>query len=347
MKKMKKAMLITASIMLLGTAGTYTAVNQMNQPQISEEVGAAKETKFAKTNYKTKANLNLRSQASTKGKVLVTIPKNTTVASSARIGNWYKVSYKGKTGYVSGSYLSKVSAPAKKAPAPKTVKFKAKTFQTTANLNVRATASAKGKYLTRIPKGTKVSSGESYNGWYKVKYKGKTGWAHGGYLKEVKPAKKPAPKPAPKAPAFKSKTEVEKILSKAYTKYSDVSYALYFKDVEYNETHFLGEAVFPSKSSGRAELVITASYYNSAIYSDPKRFGQDEHDYQMEVKKAYENAIGVYAESQIGSAHASTFVKEVYKFATDTKRPNAVNKTIGGMQFKFEEKSGGYIITPR
>ena len=51
-------------------------------------------------------NLNLRDQPSTSGKILTTIPKGKTVTilSEKNANGWYKVSYNGKTGYVSGIF---------------------------------------------------------------------------------------------------------------------------------------------------------------------------------------------------------------------------------------------------
>ncbi|MGM9931482.1 SH3 domain-containing protein [Pradoshia sp.] len=62
------------------------------------------------TQYKTTANLNLRTSASTKGKIILTIPKGKTVQYISKSGTWYKVKYKTKTGYASSKYLTKVQA---------------------------------------------------------------------------------------------------------------------------------------------------------------------------------------------------------------------------------------------
>ena len=55
----------------------------------------------------TTANLNFRKSASTSSLVINTIPKNTTVEILEQLSSgWYKIKYKGLTGYVSGSYVS-------------------------------------------------------------------------------------------------------------------------------------------------------------------------------------------------------------------------------------------------
>lgn len=161
--------------------------------------------------YSTTANLNLRTQASTKGKVLTTIPKGKNVSYISAHGSWYKVKYGSKTGYVSSKYVTSknVSAPSKvtapKAPASSSV---SKKYSTTANLNLRSQASTKGKVLTTIPKGKSVSYVSKHGSWLKVKYGSKTGYVSSKYIKitDVKAPSKPAPKPVVKpAPTVKPK----------------------------------------------------------------------------------------------------------------------------------------------
>ena len=125
-------------------------------------------------------NLNLRDQPGTSGKILTTIPKGKTVTilSEKDENGWYKVSYGGKTGYVSGSYLTT-------SPSGSTT-ITTKTGTATENLNLRNQASLSGKVLMTIPKGKTVTilSEKDENGWYKVSYDGKTGYAISNYIKE-------------------------------------------------------------------------------------------------------------------------------------------------------------------
>ena len=125
-------------------------------------------------------NLNLRDQPGTSGKILTTIPKGKTVTilSEKDENGWYKVSYGGKTGYVSGSYLTTSTSSS--------TTITTKTGTATENLNLRNQASLSGKILTTIPKGKTVTilSEKDENGWYKVSYDGKTGYAISNYIKE-------------------------------------------------------------------------------------------------------------------------------------------------------------------
>lgn len=61
----------------------------------------------ASKKYKTTAALNMRKGASTKYKRVAVLPKGATVTYVGKKGSWYKVSYKGKKGYVSSKYLKR------------------------------------------------------------------------------------------------------------------------------------------------------------------------------------------------------------------------------------------------
>ena len=120
---------------------------------------------------KTTMNLNLRSSMTTKeSNVLVVIPKGKIVdVLSGLQDGWYKVMYKTTTGYVSGKYLAKNTDK----------------VTTTANLRLRSSmkTSVTDNILLVIPKGKSAPVISRYtNGWYKLKYNGKTGYVDGRYL---------------------------------------------------------------------------------------------------------------------------------------------------------------------
>lgn len=162
------------------------------------------EVQAAAVTYTTTENLNLRSGASTKHKVLVNIPKGKTVTYVSKSGTWSKVKYGSKTGFVSTKYLKKVEAKAPvKAPAtPKASAPAPVTYTTTDNLNMRSGASTKHKVLVNIPKGKTVTYVSKSGTWFKVKYGTKTGYVSSAYLKKVA-VKAPV---APKAPVTKYET---------------------------------------------------------------------------------------------------------------------------------------------
>lgn len=115
---------------------------------------------------RTTADLNMRTGASTSYRILVQIPTGTSVPVSGRASNgWYKVSYNGYTGYVSGYYVVAASV------------------RTLDDLNLRTGTSTSYRVLLSIPKGKTVPAyARASNGWYKASYGGYTGWVSGSYV---------------------------------------------------------------------------------------------------------------------------------------------------------------------
>ena len=143
--------------------------NTTNTPSTSTEKGV------------TTDNLNFRKSASTSSSIIATIPKNTTIEIIDKsTSGWYKVKYKNSTGYVSSQYV-KLSNNDNSTNTPSTSTQKG---VTTANLNFRKSASTSSLIISTIPKNTTIEIVEKLpSGWYKVKYKGSTGYVVGSYVK--------------------------------------------------------------------------------------------------------------------------------------------------------------------
>lgn len=147
-----------------GTLGLHSS-KFMSEPTVTN---AAAET------YTTTANLNIRSGPSTANAIVATVKQGTqlTVVGQASSG-WLKVSYQGKTGYVSSQYVKK------------SVSSTTKTYVTTANLNIRSGPSTSNAIVVTVKQGTQLTAtGEPANGWLKVSYQGKTGYVNTQYVKE-------------------------------------------------------------------------------------------------------------------------------------------------------------------
>ena len=142
-------------------------------------------TKTLGTYYSTKKTAKLYAAPNTK-KAMVTVPSKTVLYSTQRVLNsnsqtWYRVSYKNKYYYVYGSDVSKTTKP---NDTPAETPKEEKTHLVTANLNLRESPEGTSVLIT-IPKGTTVKSSEILNGdWYKVTYRGKTGYVYYQYLKQ-------------------------------------------------------------------------------------------------------------------------------------------------------------------
>ena len=170
---MSKKALITLS--LIGTT-LYSADLMSTVFAETNTPSALFERSIVKTATTTE-NLNLRDKASTSGTILVTIPKGNTVTllSDKSSNGWYQVSYEGKIGYASGTYLQENIANATSLG------------QTTENLNLRHQANTNGSILAIIPKGETITllSDKDANGWYKVSYLEKTGYVYGDYITKI------------------------------------------------------------------------------------------------------------------------------------------------------------------
>ncbi|MGG4471242.1 SH3 domain-containing protein [Paenibacillus alvei] len=117
--------------------------------------------------------LNVRSGSSTKHKVIGSVKKGSKLSVQKKESNgWYKITFKGKTGYVSGTYVKAASASTT-------------TYTVTADtLNVRSGSSTNYKVIGSVKKGTKLTvQKKESNGWYKIDFKGKTGYVSGTYVK--------------------------------------------------------------------------------------------------------------------------------------------------------------------
>ena len=124
----------------------------------------------------TDSGLRLRSEANTSSSILATAYKNENVIVLAKANDgWYQVSRGGKMGYMSADYL-KVSSVANASLGYGEVDTDGSV------LRMRAAAGANGAVVTKIPDNTIVTLSGVSNGWYKVTYDGKTGYASGDYI---------------------------------------------------------------------------------------------------------------------------------------------------------------------
>lgn len=355
MKRIKKKALVVMSAIMLASA-VAIPFTQHNGVSIGEEVGATQAKKITKATMQTKANLNMRSSASVKGKHLLTIPKGTKVTTDTKVGTWYKVSYKGKTGFVSGSYLATVKAPTKATPKPKAKPAPkkvvapkvstAKQYSITASLNLRSGASTKYKTLVTIPKGKVVTYVSKSGSWYKVKYGSKTGYVSSKYLKAVAVKAKVAPKPTPKKvtpkPVPKStsvtwmtQSQAKVILDKTLDNNQLVAYGKVLVDV-----------AFINKSDAKAMLGIDSRSYFSSIEIKPSDFGQAEYDISKALLKKMDASILAFAETQLGvrTSDSKRMTSDIKKFTAYSKKDEKVLKTYSGKTYEFWQMGGLVMV---
>ncbi|WP_214861654.1 SH3 domain-containing protein [Exiguobacterium sp. s161] len=317
MKKIVAPLLVTASF-LVGGGGLVN-------PELAHATSKTNQSVKTTSAYKTITDLNLRSGASKNHKKILTIPKGQTVKYISKSGSWYKISYKGQTGYALSSYLKKISTH-------KTTT----TYKTITNLNLRSGAGTSHKKLLTIPKGQVVKYISKSGSWYKVSYKGKTGYVLSSYLKKIQQSNK-----VPANTNWISKTSAEKILIKEeYKKRTDRSYVY----ERYDEVVI--EVLFYGFSSAKADLIIQPLQYLSALDPDISEVGEENYKEWKKVLEIFNKKITTYAITQIDEKYANDLLKEVQNFALTSKRKDVVVKRIGGKDFVFKN-TGEFRIEPK
>lgn len=141
---------------------------------------------FAASNVKATADVNVRSQPSTSSSVKCVLPEGKVAAKLGTSGNWVKVKYKDVTGYVYKSYVKDVNSSSSSSSASsqssKTV------FITASSLNVRSGPSTSYDSIGSLSKGASVKTYGSTNGWYKIKYNGRTAYISAKYTSSKAPS---------------------------------------------------------------------------------------------------------------------------------------------------------------
>ncbi|GIN90193.1 D-alanyl-D-alanine carboxypeptidase family protein [Siminovitchia terrae] len=146
-----------------------------------------KVSKASGTYVVTASTLNVRTGNSTKYKRLGYLKKNKKINVSGKTSNnWYRFTFNGETGYVSGAYLK--AAPKKKTPSNDSniTKVSGEYTVTASTLNVRSGASTKHKKIGSLRLGSKINvTGKTSTAWYRFNYKGRTGYVSGSYIKKT------------------------------------------------------------------------------------------------------------------------------------------------------------------
>jgi uncharacterized protein YgiM (DUF1202 family) len=146
----------------------------------------------------TTAGVNLRSGPGTTFSVLLVIPNGSTVTVTGGPQNgFYPVTYSGRSGFVSATYLQFGSGPVTPTPTPPTPTPTTPTTQTawtTANLNLRSSASLSATVLLVIPNQSQITvTGSLTNGFYPVRYGTTNGFASSTYITFTPPSVTPTP----------------------------------------------------------------------------------------------------------------------------------------------------------
>jgi mannosyl-glycoprotein endo-beta-N-acetylglucosaminidase len=185
----------------IGQTWYEVSFNGKNLYVIGSDVEKVSSKSFSETKYIANKETFLYSSFGSGYSKLEKIAKGTILSSSFSVGNWYKVTYKNKTGYIyisdfarytGGNVQQKPSQEQPKQPgnsstAPVTEQeISGKTFAVRANLNVRKEPNTDSAILTTISKGTIiVPTHKTSNNWYKITYNNTIGYVSGDYVTQV------------------------------------------------------------------------------------------------------------------------------------------------------------------
>ena len=150
-----------------------TSSSSSSNKATSSDSSTSSNSKYTQGKVTTKTTpLNVRIGAGLKYKRIGSLNKGKTIALKGSKGNWYKIAYNGKTGYICKSYVTKIST--KKNG---TVKI------TSGTLNMRTGPGTTYKIIKSLKKGAKLKITATKGNWYKVKYSGKNGFVCKNYIK--------------------------------------------------------------------------------------------------------------------------------------------------------------------
>ncbi|WP_312653792.1 SH3 domain-containing protein [Proteiniclasticum sp.] len=163
-----KLLLITSISLIVFVANIFLVSPHYDMSRV--KLDAESVTVAASEIKVTTASLNMRTGPGTGYSIILVIPKGASVSVTGYSGVWVKVTYSGKNGYCHTDYLKDQAVTTE-------VRF------TTANLNMRTGPGTGYAILLVIPKGSEVRVISTADGWSKVVYNGKSGYASSAYLK--------------------------------------------------------------------------------------------------------------------------------------------------------------------
>jgi len=160
------------------------AAQALPRPENQYVVYPALNLKNAIGKVNSTSGLNLRSYPVTADNLIISLSNNTPITVVGENGGWYKITASGKTGWVSGQYL--------------TFENELKVKDVTLNVRSQPNTSTASKVIGSIknngiaigfknPDGTFVTQTVNKVVWYKVSYNGQTGWVSGDYIVPPKP----------------------------------------------------------------------------------------------------------------------------------------------------------------
>ena len=133
-----------------------------------------------------KGSLNVRSKANAKSTIVSKVPNGSMVEVLETKGDWTRIEYNGKKGYVKSSFLKDEPPEGTSEEAGEVLVIQeggyARIVTQSGALNVRKKADPKSVVVTQVPNGARVEVVEATLQWSSIVYQGKTGYVQTQYL---------------------------------------------------------------------------------------------------------------------------------------------------------------------
>ena len=133
-----------------------------------------------------KGSLNVRSKANAKSTIVSKVPNGSKVEVLETKGDWSRIEYNGKKGYVKSSFLSEEPPEGAQEEAGEVLVIQtggyARIDTQSGALNVRKKADPQSVVVTQVPNGARVELVEATLQWSSIVYRGKTGYVQTQYL---------------------------------------------------------------------------------------------------------------------------------------------------------------------
>ncbi len=177
----------------------YVTLESGAQPAVPEATPAPTPNPNVETAYVSSvsatatARVNMRADASASSAIVKVIGLNDSVTVAGEKGDWYKVNYGGRTGYVMKEYLTLTQAA-------ETVTFESWVGVADVEVNMRKAPEGDVMYVLR--QGTEVTVTGQNGSWYLITYRGSVGYVASSYISKKIETVSAAPSQAPtQAPA--------------------------------------------------------------------------------------------------------------------------------------------------
>lgn len=128
-------------------------------------------------------SLRMRKLPNTSGSIIGYLKNGQTFKILSKEGQWYKINFNNKTGYVHSDYVKAVGGAEDGSSKPIQTVTKGTIVNVSSNLRIRKTPSTGSQTLGYLKNRSKIDIVSKEGSWYKIKFNGTYGYVYGSYVK--------------------------------------------------------------------------------------------------------------------------------------------------------------------